>query len=430
MKVPEQKEESGPERRPFGRPRIGLLIAAGVVALAAMLALASAVVDDARDARAGSREAARAAAEESLHETTPGGVGAAASLPPPAEPALAPPSAAASPGAGPGAAARSRPAAPVLTGVEAAPPPTAAAPPPTAAAPPAEATTAAPPPAAGPRRPHGRSRRMKVAKSKGTHAPATAPGAPAAAPEAARAPERAAVAAAAPPHAGPDAAPRPPGRAVAVAEPARRPMEAENPGAPDEEGELVRVERFAAKGGASLAGRVLDAETGRALGGVVIEARLAGRYMEGSTDPSGAFRMPGMQPGTRVVVWIGGAKDPYVAERLEVSIPAAGQTGETGVVRLLRGDELAGRLDGWVGLFVGRRSGHVSVSAVSPWLPAERAGVQVGDVLVSVDGRDITGLGPRAVTFLLRGPTGTAAAVVAEDRAGTRHKLALERVLR
>jgi hypothetical protein len=228
----------------------------------------------------------------------------------------------------------------------------------------------------------------------------------------------------------PGASARPPGRAVAGNEAGRRAAEGANPGAPDEEGDLVLVDRFALRGGASLVGRVFDAETGRPVGGVVVEARLAGRYMEGSTDPIGTFRMAGMLPGTRVVVWIGGKRDPYIAERVEVAIPAVGPLAEAGVVRLLRGDELAERLDGWVGLFVARRSGHLTVSAVSPWLPAERAGIQVGDILISIDGRDVAGLGPRAVTFLLRGPAGTEAAVVAEDRVGVRRKLALQRVVR
>ena len=198
----------------------------------------------------------------------------------------------------------------------------------------------------------------------------------------------------------------------------------------DDDGDFILVAHFMATGGAILQGRVLDADTGRPVAGTGVEARHAGRYMKGSTDGNGAFRMLGMLPGSRVVVWVGGKRDAFVPERIDVAIPGEGQVADTGVVRLLRGDEMAPRLDGWTGLFVTRRNHRVVVSAVSPWLPADRAGVGVGDAVLSIDGRDVTGFGPRAATFLLRGPAGGTAAIVVEDRTGTRHKLTLERVQR
>jgi predicted metalloprotease with PDZ domain len=164
--------------------------------------------------------------------------------------------------------------------------------------------------------------------------------------------------------------------------------------------------------------------------GVVVEARLAARFVETTTEASGAFRMPGMLPGTRVALWVGGKTDHFVSERIDVAIPGEGQTAEVGVVGLLPGDELASRLDGWAGLFVARRAGRIVVSAVSAWLPADLAGIEVGDLLVAVNGRDVTALGPRAVTFLLRGPTGSTLSVVVQGRDGTRRTLSLPRVRR
>jgi predicted metalloprotease with PDZ domain len=164
--------------------------------------------------------------------------------------------------------------------------------------------------------------------------------------------------------------------------------------------------------------------------GATVEARLAGRFVETTSDGNGAFRMPGMPPGARVVLWVGGRRDPFIAERIDVVIPADGQTAELGALRLLRGDELATRLDGWAGLFVARRAGHIVVSAVSAWLPADLAGIEVGDTLVTVDGREVGVLGPRAVTFLLRGPTGSNATVEVQGRDGNRRTLSLPRVRR
>ena len=138
----------------------------------------------------------------------------------------------------------------------------------------------------------------------------------------------------------------------------------------DEDGDFVLVSRFVQTRGATLAGRVLDADSGRPVVGTTIEARLAGKYMKGTTDGSGAFRMPGMAPSSKVVVWVGGRHDAFVEERIDVPIPGEGQVADTGTIRLLKGDEISPRLNGWVGLFVTRRSGRVIVSAVSPWLPA------------------------------------------------------------
>jgi PDZ domain len=202
---------------------------------------------------------------------------------------------------------------------------------------------------------------------------------------------------------------------------------------PDEEPEdvdtLRRVERFAATGGAVLEGRVVDADTGKALAGTSVHAHHAGTFVETHTDDAGAFRIPGMLPTTRVSVWIGRRGDPFVDEHLEIAMPGDGQTAVAGTVRLLRGDELAPRLRGWVGVFVGRRAGHIVVSGVSPWLSADQAGLQLGDQILAVDGRDVTGLGPRAVAFLMRGAVGVALRLTVRTGSGEPRKLRLARVL-
>jgi len=198
----------------------------------------------------------------------------------------------------------------------------------------------------------------------------------------------------------------------------------------EDEAGLKRVARFVASGGASLKGRAFDAETGRPLGGAIIDARLGDTFVEVETDATGAFRMPGMLPGSRVTVWVIGRADLYVSESVGVSIPGEGDTADIGVVSLIHGNELASRLQGWVGLFVARRGDNNVVGAISPWLSADRAGIQVGDILLSIDGRDVRKLGPRATNFLLRGPAGTKANIVARDVQGTRREVELERVIR
>jgi hypothetical protein len=211
----------------------------------------------------------------------------------------------------------------------------------------------------------------------------------------------------------------------------RRGGEASAPRRPrDEDDGRVRVERFLDKGGADLVGRVVNVETGRPLAGISVEARLEERFVEGESDNDGTFKMPGMVPGSKVLVWIGGRRDRIVAERIDVKIPDGGAKADMGVVKLLTGDELDSHLDGWIGLYLTRKDGIVKVSAVNAWVPAYRAGIEVGDSVLSVNGRDIKGWGPRSVAFLLRGPSGSSVSLEVESGDGNRRKLTLNRVQR
>ena len=190
----------------------------------------------------------------------------------------------------------------------------------------------------------------------------------------------------------------------------------------------VRVLRFTQSGGAGLKGQVIDADNGKPLAGVVIEAHIKGKFMEAATDASGAFRMAGLLPGKRVKVWM--IENAFVAEYVEVQLQGEGETSDLGVVRLLSGNEIGGQLGGWVGLFVGRRNSRNVVTAVNPWLPADRAGIETGDVILSVDGRNLEGLGPRAAGFLLRGPVGTRTSITLQNREGVTRQVEMERVSR
>jgi hypothetical protein len=193
---------------------------------------------------------------------------------------------------------------------------------------------------------------------------------------------------------------------------------------------MVRVARFMTSGGASLKGRVLEAESDRPVAGADVEVRLDRQYILSSSDDAGRFDIPGMVPGSHVVVWVGGKRGVFVDERTDVTIPDEGQVGDTGSIRLLRGDELADRMDGWVGLFVSRRNGHIVITSVNPWLPADRAGISVGDALISINGRDVSALGPRAVTFLLRGPPSSSVAIITQGGPDKRRDVVLQRVRR
>jgi hypothetical protein len=196
----------------------------------------------------------------------------------------------------------------------------------------------------------------------------------------------------------------------------------------DDGSSYTRVDRFVASGGAVLVGKIVDIDSGRPVSGSSVEARFTNRLVETATDATGGFRMPGMAPDSRVVVWVGGKRDHTVAERLEITIPGEGKTADLGVIKLLNGDELGSRLEGWIGLWVTRAGDNIKVSSVNSWVPAHRAGIAVGDVILSVDGRAVKGLGPRSVGFLLRGPTGSSTTLEVQSSDGNRRKLTLERI--
>jgi hypothetical protein len=200
----------------------------------------------------------------------------------------------------------------------------------------------------------------------------------------------------------------------------------------DEEAELRQVERFVSDGGATLEGRVIEADSGNPIAGAAVHVQHAGMFVEARTDATGAFRIPGMPPGSRLVVWVGRNGDPFVDERLAVNVPMqeADLKVDAGTVKLLRGDELASGLVAWVGLFVTRRRGQIVVSAVSPWQPADAAEIRVGDQVLAIDGRDVAGLGPRAVTYLLRGPAGSPVTLIVRTPDHDQRKLTLKRVRR
>ena len=72
-----------------------------------------------------------------------------------------------------------------------------------------------------------------------------------------------------------------------------------------------------------------------------------------------------------------------------------------------RWPRLSGFLQPWTGIFPTNLDGVASVETVAPRSPAALAGVKPGDVLVSVDGVSLAGLGFRAIYYFLGGQPGT-----------------------
>jgi carboxyl-terminal processing protease len=90
-------------------------------------------------------------------------------------------------------------------------------------------------------------------------------------------------------------------------------------------------------------------------------------------------------------------------------------------------EQIEGRFSG-VGLSVIEVPKGLRVAQVFPRSPAEEAGIEVGDTIVSVDGRSIAGKGSAESTKLIKGPEGTQVTLGVRDaKSGKTRKLTVTR---
>jgi hypothetical protein len=188
--------------------------------------------------------------------------------------------------------------------------------------------------------------------------------------------------------------------------------------------ESRRVERFLDEGGAVLAGRVLDADTGKGVDDAGIEAWMGTRSIHADTDAAGTFRFEGMVPGSRVTLWIT-ATQKYVQERIEVVIPGEKPRLDA-TFKLLPRAASAGR-SGGIGVFLSRRAGRTVISGLDAFGPAERAGLSIGDAIVGIGKRNVSELGPGAIEYLLHGTIGEDIEIAVASNGSASRKLTLKR---
>ena len=162
--------------------------------------------------------------------------------------------------------------------------------------------------------------------------------------------------------------------------------------------------------GTRLRGRVVEYGTGMPIPSAEVTILSVGTPISTSTDASGAFAVDGLPPGR--VAWIAAAADSreYVYDRVRVTLPPDKEVVDAGTIQLVPGDTMS-RDAGWTGIFPTNLDGVASVETVAPRSPAALAGVKAGDILVSVDGVNVAGLGFRAIYYFLGGMPGTKATI-------------------
>jgi carboxyl-terminal processing protease len=126
------------------------------------------------------------------------------------------------------------------------------------------------------------------------------------------------------------------------------------------------------------------------------------------------------------------ALDPATLERGAIRglADAVNDTGHTGY---LTADELKARNDSLSGTFVGvgavldLRNNAATVVRILPDSPAQKAGLRVGEVILSVDGASASGQSIEQVVVRVRGPEGTSVTLGLQDPDGSERSLTIVR---
>src|SRR5262249_9693286 len=130
------------------------------------------------------------------------------------------------------------------------------------------------------------------------------------------------------------------------------------------------------------------------------------------TDTQGNFSVEGLPAGRTVqlVVAPDVMEGRYVPDTREVTIPDGQSSFDVGTLRLVRG-QIMQALEGETGIMAANRNERALGGHVKPDSPAARAGVQPAETIVTIDGRDVSGVGSAGIGFLLGGRPGTQVAV-------------------
>jgi hypothetical protein len=153
----------------------------------------------------------------------------------------------------------------------------------------------------------------------------------------------------------------------------------------------------------TLTGRVVDFLTGRPIAGAQVQGRgTASGRVAATSDAEGRFSLEGLPAATEVEFAVIGPGPDYLKEAQHRQAPADG-TLDIGTVALYpgirRGLEDVGGLGS--GLAIHTRQGRPTIFAVFAGSPAAQAGARRGDLVLTVNGRDVRSAGGSVAEGLL-----------------------------
>jgi hypothetical protein len=188
------------------------------------------------------------------------------------------------------------------------------------------------------------------------------------------------------------------------------------------EGEQKRGVKVTVNEGAQVKGRVVENESGAPVAGAQLVIGATGQPMMQKSDDQGNFKIDGLPPGRPVTIFasvgvpfMDGSK--LLPDSREVTVGDGSDATDAGTIRLIKGD-MTNRPDGTTGITPFNRDGKAFVQALRDGSAAAKAGLKVGDFLVSIDGRDVTQLGPLAISFYLGGAVGSEVKIGVSSVAG------------
>jgi hypothetical protein len=166
----------------------------------------------------------------------------------------------------------------------------------------------------------------------------------------------------------------------------------------------------------TLVGQLVDVRTSRPIAGVSMYASLEGgglptwipSDLRNMTDATGHFEIPNI--GRGAIAIDGGTHDEGGQQMSPVTVYRTITSSDPAVIDLgqVRAVTTSVHMpSGNPGFDLEASNGVTRVTAVVPDGAADRAGLVVGDVIIAIDGVDVTGPASRAASQLLNGDPGT-----------------------
>lgn len=220
----------------------------------------------------------------------------------------------------------------------------------------------------------------------------------------------------------------PPGRYVLAASAEGRPP-ARSDGIDVEPGRTTHHVRIVLARGATLTGRVIDAETRKPIAGAQVQLDAvtssgANAIPSATTDPAGSFTIEGVPARGPFSVRV---QHQAYTTKIVPGLDARGSSSARADVELRpRGDGGASEELAGIGATLLPSPQGVRIQSVIAGGPADRAGLQQGDRFVRIDGADATGMTLSDCVQRLRGAPGTRVSV-AVDRDGQPIELTIAR---
>jgi len=174
------------------------------------------------------------------------------------------------------------------------------------------------------------------------------------------------------------------------------------------EGEHKRGLQIQVAGGAVVKGKVVEHPAGTPIVGVRVILLVSGPPLMRTTDQTGTFRFEGLIPGGEIDLVAGDALAGFIPERRGITLSPGKPEHDVGAIKLVRGNALSlAESRGEIGIVPDSKDGQAIVARVTPGLPADKAGVKVGELIMTLAGHGVSDVGPAGLAYLLSGAPST-----------------------